>query len=307
MSMYTLSLEDLKEILRFKAKDKGIGKGRILEFIREMALKYDYVPLAPYHFVQYTMGYLQKCEKNPLRFLEDLAFIMLNQPSDYVKALDEEQRKFLRLLRWSLQVLNLQVTAEGNLCYELANVIDEYVMKTRSEAEAFFNAIKERRIREEFRKTGYRKPVLLVDILTSTGFAKCTHIFIPRSVRDHKFIRPTLQTMLLPALAPLQDFPSQRIGEEIARIIVRTGIESRRLIVKCFKEGIRIPQEVYAEVRDYVTKTLNKGLRSSYITGEVLSYALTSMFEDVIATRIFLSEYGIMPLNIVDAITLFKF
>jgi hypothetical protein len=239
---------------------------------------------------------------------------MLNQPSDYVKALDEEQRKFLRLLRWSLQLLDLEVVDEGKSCYELANVIDEYVMKTRSEAEASYNAIKERwireelrRIREEFRKTGYRKPVLLVDILTSTGFAKCAHILIPRSIRDRKFIKPTFQTMLLRALTPLQDFPSQRISEEIARIIVRTGIESRRLIVKCFKEGIRAPQEVYAEVRYYVTETLNRSLRSSYITREVLDYALAYTFGDVVATRIFLSEYGIMPLNIVDAITLLKF
>jgi hypothetical protein len=313
MTTYNLALtqDELKKILTIRPKGRWTNKDIILEYIKELAYKYNYIPIAPYTYVQYLMSYL-KSAKDPLRFLKDLAFIILNQPDEYIAKLDEGRKELLRLLRWTVNALQLPFTTTGNLLYEFAKTIDNYVNKSPYKAEEHIAKFKKERERKGFRKYKYKEVVLIMDILVSTNFARQAQLdeligyIYETFITSPKTLAPTFQTKLLLILAPLREQPSISIPSKWARAIVEIGIDTRCMIVRLFKEGVKSPMEVYDKIYKDVHNRLEK-LIGSNDASKAMTYASTALFDDIVLTRMYLTYYKILGGNIVEAFTLFRF
>jgi hypothetical protein len=307
--------DKLKKILTIRAKGKWTDKDVTIKYVKELANEYNYIPLAPYTYVQYLMNYL-KLEKNPLQTLKDLAFIILNQPKEYIDQLDEKQKNILRLLRWTIHALQLPLTTTGNLLYELAKAVDDYINKGSYKAEEHIATFKERRKKEGFRKTNYREVVLIMDILVSTNFVRQANLdeFIEyiyeTSVTSRKTspktLTPTFQTKLLLILAPLRESPLIKIADEWARAIVEIGIDTRCMIVKLLKEGGKSLTEIYDQVYEYSSNRLKELIGSDYAS-KAITFASTALFDDIVLTRMYLMYYKILGGDIVKTLTLFRF
>jgi hypothetical protein len=306
-----LTHDKLKKILTVRAKGKWTDKDLTTEYIRELANEYNYIPLAPYTYVQYLMNYL-KLEKNPLQTLKDLAFIILNQPKEYVDQLNEKQKNILRLLRWTIHTLQLPLTTTGNLLYELAKAVDNYINKSSYEAEEHIATFKRNRKKEDFRKYNYKEVVLIMDILVSTNFARQTDLdeFIgyiyETFITSRKTLAPTFQTKLLLILAPLREPPSTKIADKWARAIVEIGIDTRCMIVKLLKEGGKSLTEVYDQVYKYSSNRLKELIGGDYAS-KAITFASTALFDDIVLTRMYLMYYKILGGDIVKTLTLFGF
>jgi hypothetical protein len=315
MTTHSLNLTqaELKKILTIRAKGRGTDKDIILEYIKELAIKYDYIPLAPYTYVQYLMSYL-KSEKNPLQTLKDLAFIILSHPEDYIAQLDEKRKELLKLLRWAIHALQLPLTTTGNLLYEFAKAIDYYLNKSPYKAEEHIAIFKKERKKENFRKHGFREIVLIMDILVSTNFARQAHLdeligyIYKTSIKgtSPKTLAPTFQTKLLLILAPVKAPPSKSIADKWVKAIIEIGIDTRRRITRLFKEGVKSPIEVYDRIYKEVYDQIEKSIGGEYAS-KAMAYASTALFDDIVLTRIYLMYYKILGGNIIEALTLFKF
>jgi hypothetical protein len=314
MTTHSLNLTqaELKKILTIRAKGRGTDKDIILEYIKELAIKYDYIPLAPYTYVQYLMSYL-KSEKDPLRTLKDLAFIILSHPEDYIAQLDEKRKELLKLLRWAIHALQLPLTITGHLLYEFAKAIDYYLNKSPYEAEEYIAIFQNKRKKEDFRKHGFREALLIMDILISTNFARQAHLdelirYIYKTsfkFTNPKTLAPTFQTKLLIILAPLRAPPSRSIQSKWAKAIIEIGIETRRMITRLFKEGVRSPMEVYDQIYKDIYDQLEKSIGGEYVS-KAMNYASTALFDDIVLTKMYLMHYKILGGNIIEALTLFR-
>lgn len=305
-----MTVDELERLLKPKAKGGKRGsREEVFKTVRELCIKYDYIPLAPYSYIQHTMHFIKsklESDVNPIKVLEDLAYIILNPPEEYI--VNEDTKKRLELLRWAIQALQVSVDVEFNVLFELAKAIRDFIERGFVDDEIIIRYIKARRQQQMFKKTGYRESVTLADILASTGFAKRTKLYQLEDIhpQERKLLRSTAQTMMLMVAAPYSGYPQRRIGDFLARVLVQTGIEYRTMIVRLIKEGEKRAIDIYDYVREHIFRTLRDRNLNVDVARMAVNYASTVLFEDIIATRIYMAYYGILALELVRFSTLLE-
>ena len=304
----SISIAELNSLLKSRAKGKGVSlsKEEVFEFVKELCYKHNYVPLAPYDYVQLTLRHLRLKER-PIDVVKDLAFVILNWPDEYVRGLEESAKEILELARWGVQALQTQFSYNVSTLYRLAKVVRGYFEGGPIKAKEVLSATK--REGPRFKTSEYKRAVLVADVLICTNFAKCMYflkdLLDMRRPQEFKAIRPTFQTMMLWALANLRGYPELRMSEELARAVVKAGLEARLRAVKLFKEG-RSSIEVYEGLRrDLLDILIGEGV-DGRVAERALLCSLSALMDDVISTRMYMAYYGVLGIDIIEALALLK-
>ena len=305
--------EDLKYIFRVRSKNKASElRKKVFEAVRRLYEDYDYIPLAPHHYITFTIPLIAS-KSDPFRFMEELSVIML---SKYHKLgelgfnVDEKIVENIKLARWALDVAALNLSHYGRdllvLSDFLKRSIEENIVLAK---ETLWDQKYEP---EMFKRRTYRYPVMLVDVLCSLNFLISPSIsvmeILGRRIRgsQEKMLIPTAQALLLRP-SHIRGSPEEVKNEDIVRAAVRIGINIRRFIVNLYKQRVRIsPPEVHLEAHSYLREILEKE-DLSRVPSYHKDLILGSLAFEVTLTPLYLTYYGLKPYDLLDSISSLHF
>ena len=160
-----------------------------------------------------------------------------------------------------------------------------------------------RQLLEGFLASGSRSPKAIphfvLDLLLATGFLKFVGLLWDLSPT----VGLTVQSWVL--------LLARDVAEGVLFEVLDACFEVRRSIVRLFMEGVGSPHEVKAQVEVEAPKIFESRLaerpRFLSIVLRAFDMARGELFGDIISTRASLHHNGVVPLSLVDALTLCKF